>query len=189
MRAHRPRLRRAARQAWAIWRAIDRRPVATACWRRRSIPSQTPWRCRRTLRVRSEKAETTRRPCLLAWASALRMKWTRQRCQDAPSTLTTAFFSPSWASEMTSLTPRRPQRASVRRNWLQKVSASEGQMSRPRASRRPSPLTPMAITSGLLNAAHLAALAAVVESGPEPAVLGVVRIPTRRAVFSGMSGS
>ena len=29
------------------------------------------------------KAETTRRPLLPAWASALRMKWTRQRCQVA----------------------------------------------------------------------------------------------------------
>jgi hypothetical protein len=32
------------------------------------------------------KAETTRRPFLLACARALRMKWTRQRRQLAPST-------------------------------------------------------------------------------------------------------
>ena len=44
------------------------------------------------------------------------MKWTRQRCQEAPSTLAAAALSPSWASEMTSLTPRRPRRASLRRN-------------------------------------------------------------------------
>ena len=55
------------------------------------------------------KAETTRRPLLPAWASALRMKWTRQRCQVACSTLATAALMPSWASEMTSLTPRRPR--------------------------------------------------------------------------------
>src|SRR5208283_4124494 len=50
--------------------------------------------------------------------------------------LATAPLRPSWASEMTSLTPRRPRRASLRRNSLQKVSASEGQMSRPSTSRR-----------------------------------------------------
>ena len=33
------------------------------------------------------KAETTRRPCRPAWAVALRMKCTRQRCQVVPSTL------------------------------------------------------------------------------------------------------
>ena len=51
--------------------------------------------------------------------------------------------------EMTSLTPRRPRRASLRRNSLQKVSASEGQMSRPSTSRRPSLLTPMAMTTAM----------------------------------------
>ena len=54
------------------------------------------------------------------------MKWTRQRCQVAFSTLATAALMPSWASEMTSLTPRRPRRASLRRNSVQNVSASEG---------------------------------------------------------------
>ncbi len=34
------------------------------------------------------------------------MKCTRQRCQVALSTLLTAALIPSWASEMTSLTPR-----------------------------------------------------------------------------------
>src|SRR5215211_6983191 len=56
------------------------------------------------------KAETTRRPLLPACARALRMKWTRQRCHVALSTLATAALMPSWASEITSLTPRRPRR-------------------------------------------------------------------------------
>src|SRR4029077_10667667 len=45
--------------------------------------------------------------------------------------LATAALMPSWASEMTSLTPRRPRRLSLRRNSVQKVSASEGPMSMP----------------------------------------------------------
>jgi hypothetical protein len=44
------------------------------------------------------KAETTRRPLLPAWAIALRMKWTRQRCQLAVSTFDTFTLMPSWAS-------------------------------------------------------------------------------------------
>ena len=90
------------------------------------------------------KAETTRRPLLPAWARALRMKCTRQRCQVALSTLATAALMPSWASETTSLTPRRPRRVSLRRNSVQKVSASEGPISMPSTSRRPSVLTPTA---------------------------------------------
>jgi hypothetical protein len=44
------------------------------------------------------KAEATRRPLLPACASALRMKWTRQRCQLALSTLRTAEnFAPAIA--------------------------------------------------------------------------------------------
>jgi hypothetical protein len=50
---------------------------------------------------------------------------TRQRCQVAFRTRTRAAFSPSWASEITSLTSRKPRRASVRRKSVQKVSASE----------------------------------------------------------------
>ena len=49
------------------------------------------------------KAETTRRPLLPACARALRMKWTRQRCQVALRTLVTVALIPSWASEITSL--------------------------------------------------------------------------------------
>ena len=51
---------------------------------------------------------------------------------------------PSWASEITSFTPRRPRRASLRRKAVQKVSASEGPTSMPSTSRRPSVLTPTA---------------------------------------------
>src|SRR5207302_7634929 len=47
------------------------------------------------------------------------MKCTRQRCQQACSTFATAAFSPSCASEITSLTPRRPRRASERRKSVQ----------------------------------------------------------------------
>ena len=46
------------------------------------------------------KAETTRRPLRPAWASTLRMKWTRQRCQVAFITLATDALMPSWASEI-----------------------------------------------------------------------------------------
>ena len=60
-------------------------------------------------------------------------------------TLATAALMPSCASEITSLTPRRPRRRSLRRNSVQKVSASEGPMSMPSTSRRPSALTPTAM--------------------------------------------
>jgi hypothetical protein len=56
-----------------------------------------------------------------------------------------ALFSPSWASEITSLTPLRPRRARLRRNSVQKVSASEAPIAMPSTSRRPSPLTPTAM--------------------------------------------
>src|SRR5580658_9227869 len=49
------------------------------------------------------KAETTRRPLRPACARALRMKWTRQRCQVAFSTLAIAALMPSCASEITQL--------------------------------------------------------------------------------------
>ncbi len=41
------------------------------------------------------------------------------------------------ASETTSLTPRRPRRASLRRKWFQKTSASEVPIAKPSTSRRP----------------------------------------------------
>jgi hypothetical protein len=68
------------------------------------------------------KAEMTRRPCLPAWARAFLMKWTRQRCQEVLSTFETAALMPSWLSEMTSFTPRRPRRASLRRSQSQALS-------------------------------------------------------------------
>src|ERR1700728_3840220 len=60
------------------------------------------------------------------------MKWTRQRRHVALRTLATADFSPSCASEITSLTPRRPRRASLRRKSVQNVSASEQPTAKPR---------------------------------------------------------
>jgi hypothetical protein len=43
-----------------------------------------------------DEAETTRRPLFPAWASASLMKWTRQLCHAAFSTLEIAAFRPSW---------------------------------------------------------------------------------------------
>ena len=71
------------------------------------------------------KAETTRWPLRTAWPRTLCMKWMRQRCQDAVRVLATVALIPSCPSGMTSLTPRRPRRASLRRKPVQKVSASE----------------------------------------------------------------
>ena len=73
----------------------------------------------------------------------------RQRCQVALSTLARVALMPSWASETSSLTPRRPRRASLRRNAVQNVSASEGPMSMPSTSRRPSLLTPTATITAI----------------------------------------
>jgi hypothetical protein len=56
----------------------------------------------------------------------LRIQCTRQRCQLALNTRRVAAFSPSWVSEITSLTPRKPRRVRLLRNPDQKVSASEG---------------------------------------------------------------
>jgi len=53
------------------------------------------------------------------------MKWTRHRCQVALKTLATDALMPSWESEITSFTPRRPRRARLRRNSVQKTSASK----------------------------------------------------------------
>src|SRR5260370_28263926 len=49
------------------------------------------------------------------------MKCTRQPGQMALSTLLTAALMRSWASETTSLTPRRPRRASLRSYAVQNV--------------------------------------------------------------------
>ena len=77
-------------------------------------------------------AETTHRPEPPAWARALRTKRTRQRCQVALSTLVTATFRLSWASEITGLTPYRPRRASLRRKAVQNGSAFQRPMSKQR---------------------------------------------------------
>ncbi len=73
------------------------------------------------------------------------MKCTRQRCQVAFRTFATAAFSPSWSSEMTSFTPRKPRRVSERRKFVQKGSASDAPTAIPRTSRWPSVLTATAI--------------------------------------------
>ena len=52
--------------------------------------------------------------------SRLAMKWVRQRCQLAlANTAAMAFFSPWWASEVTSSTPLRPRAVSDRRKASQ----------------------------------------------------------------------
>ena len=43
-----------------------------------------------------------------------------------------AAFSPLWSSEITSFTPRSPRRARLRRNSVQKVSASDAPIATPR---------------------------------------------------------
>src|ERR671921_2325593 len=59
------------------------------------------------------------------WASSDLMKCTRHRCQVALRTCVMAALRPSWASEMTSLTPLRPRRTRPRKNSIQKVAASD----------------------------------------------------------------
>lgn len=91
------------------------------------------------------RADTTRRPLVPACASALRMKCTRGRHPVAQITRVMAAFSPWCASEINSFTPRKPRRASLRRNPVPNGSASDGPVSMPSTSRRPSLLTPTAI--------------------------------------------
>ena len=85
----------------------------------------------------------------LATASrTLRVKWTRQRCQDEPSsTDPIAAFRPSWASEMTSWTPASPRAFNERKNAVQNAPFSESPTPKPRTSRTPSTRTPVAITT------------------------------------------
>ncbi|ETZ39107.1 hypothetical protein L839_4537 [Mycobacterium avium MAV_120809_2495] len=60
------------------------------------------------------------------WASTLRRKCTRHRCQAAPiSTASMALRSPAWASEMTSWTPARPRDFNDRKNAVQNAPSSE----------------------------------------------------------------
>jgi hypothetical protein len=81
-------------------------------------------------------------------ARTLRRKWTRQRCQAAPSsTAAMAFFSPAWASEMTSCTPDRPRVFRERRKAVQNAPSSLSPTSNPSTSRCPSAATPVATTT------------------------------------------
>ena len=58
--------------------------------------------------------------------SRLAMKWVRQRCQLAPvNTAAMAFFSPWWASEVTSSTPLSPRAVSDRRKASHKGLAQK----------------------------------------------------------------
>ena len=71
------------------------------------------------------------------WAMASRKKWIRQRRRVAPRTPAAAAFRPSWASEITSLTPRRltPRRLTPRppapRPPAPRPPAQEGRPERP----------------------------------------------------------
>jgi hypothetical protein len=62
-----------------------------------------------------------------------------------------AAFSPVWASEMTSWTPVSPRALSERRNAVQKAPSSLSPTSRPRTSRLPSVVTPVAMTTARLT--------------------------------------
>ncbi len=93
-------------------------------------------------------ALTMRRCVLLACASALRMKYTLQRCQVALSPLAAAAFRPRCASEITSLTPRSPRRIRLRRNSVQNVSASLGPTFMPMTWRCHSVLTATSAAAG-----------------------------------------
>ena len=76
------------------------------------------------------------------------MKWTRQRCQEAPTkTLAMAAFSPRWWSETTSSTPAEPRSRRLWRNSVQKAPSSESPMARPSTSRSPVSATPVATTT------------------------------------------
>ena len=80
------------------------------------------------------------------------MKWVRQRCQLAPvNTAAMAFFSPWWASEVTSSTPLSPRAVSDLRKASQKAPSSLAPTSIPRISRCPSALTPVATTTQTLT--------------------------------------
>jgi hypothetical protein len=96
-----------------------------------------------------DRASTIWRWPLPACARALRRKCTLQRCQVAVSTLAAAAFRPTWASAMTSFTPRRPRRVSARRKSVQNGSASLGPTAMPSTSRTPSVLTATAIMTAL----------------------------------------
>src|ERR1700693_1273119 len=70
---------------------------------------------------------------------------TRQRCHVAPRTRVIARRSPSWASDITSLTPLRPRLTRPFRNADQNGSASDGPLPSPTISRPPSVVAATAI--------------------------------------------
>jgi hypothetical protein len=77
------------------------------------------------------------------------MAWVRQRCQDAPvKTAPIDFFSPSWESGTTSVTPLRPRATRPLKNAVQPAPSSALMTSTPRISRWPSAFTPAATTEG-----------------------------------------
>lgn len=90
-------------------------------------------------------------PALAGGASTLRRKCTRQRCQVALNTLPTAALRPTWASLMTSFTPRRPRRVRRRRKSVQNGSASLGMACMPSTWRWPSVFTATAIIVATLT--------------------------------------
>jgi hypothetical protein len=65
--------------------------------------------------------------------------------------LAAAALMPSWLSLMTSFTPRRPRRFRLRRNSVQKGSASEVPTFSPSTSRWPSVFTPTATITATLT--------------------------------------
>ena len=79
--------------------------------------------------------------------SALRLGWTRHRCQVACSSLAVAVLSPSWASDTIRRAPASPRPSRARRNCSRNASVSAGPHAVPSTSRRPSAFTPTATTS------------------------------------------
>jgi hypothetical protein len=76
------------------------------------------------------------------------MKWTRHRCQAAPSsTASIAPFRPACASLMTSCVPVSPRALSERRNAVQNAPSSLSPTAKPGTSRRPSAATRLAMMS------------------------------------------
>ena len=86
------------------------------------------------------KAETTRRPCLPAWARRLRVKCLCQVAEADRGLETLVVVGDR-------LTPLSPRRARERRKSVQKVSASEAPTAMPRTSRRPWSLTATAMVT------------------------------------------
>ena len=117
----------------------ERREPSTSTWSSPSVPSlwgtggRTCRRCGpRQQRSRPSRGHEHRSECgsddvLVAFGDpgADVRKWTRQRCHDVPcEVLRAAAFRPSWASEITNLTPPSLRRRSERRNSVQNDTSS-----------------------------------------------------------------